>query len=353
MNPQLRKLPLLLVVLLISQVSAIDGGYAIFYARGGSVQDTLVLVANDADNLTIDNRWNPDHTNITGQNPAFRQVSILPDGRSDLIKFPDGSYTAYLRQGNGDQPEEQHFVIGGGWTERINFLGAAIPTNLVECRVCENVSVPGEVVTKTIYHPEVNHTFYHPAGWELVMVVDKPAWVETVYHPEVNLTTCFPEVNRTVVHPNTTRQVCDEITAVIQKRVTRDGAVIIPWVTGRCKYYHGLPVDVCEERTFTPCTDVDNMDGYTTLEVISPAHCDTVIDTPAWTEYVLHEAIIHTESVKRTEAWTEIVVDSPAWTETVYESPTMIKQVCKVYSMGCGCGSSCKCGGCGCPGGQP
>ena len=84
-------------------------GFVIFYERGVSVQDHNIIVTNDID-------------------PSVNEtITINPDGNSGLMQFAAGNYTAYLKQGNGDQPEIQHFKAGGGVTTGVTFLGAAIP----------------------------------------------------------------------------------------------------------------------------------------------------------------------------------------------------------------------------------
>ena len=84
-------------------------GFVIFYERGVSVQDHNIIVTNDID-------------------PSVNEtITINPDGNSGLMQFAAGNYTAYLKQGNGDQPETKHFKAGGGITTGVAFLGAAIP----------------------------------------------------------------------------------------------------------------------------------------------------------------------------------------------------------------------------------
>jgi hypothetical protein len=153
-------------------------GYVIFYIKGVTVQDSTIFVSNDdkQKNITMDNSFRYDHTNITDQNKDMLKVEVLTDGVSEPVMLAAGNYTAHLRQGNGDQPETQKFVIGGGATERVVFLGAAIPTvHILTCKNFTVIDTPGTV----IHHDEVNHTVHHDASYETV--IDVPAHTEYRY----------------------------------------------------------------------------------------------------------------------------------------------------------------------------
>jgi hypothetical protein len=106
------------------------GGWVVFNIRaGGSAQDLNIYVINDNQkNVTFDASFNPDKSDIIGQNKDFLLVKILPDGLSIQEQLATGSYTAYLRNGNGGQMEVQHFKIGGGAIETVTFLGHAVET---------------------------------------------------------------------------------------------------------------------------------------------------------------------------------------------------------------------------------
>lgn len=106
------------------------GGWVVFNIRaGGSAQDLNIYVINDNQkNVTFDASFNPDKSDIVGQNKDFLLVKILSDGVSQQERLATGSYTAYLRNGNGGQLEVQHFKIGGGATETVPFLGHAVET---------------------------------------------------------------------------------------------------------------------------------------------------------------------------------------------------------------------------------
>jgi hypothetical protein len=105
-----------------------DGcGTVIFLIRaGGSAQDRDIFIKNNLQNIApIDNAYHPDTTDIVGQNPNHLKVEIHPDGELSLRLAP-GKFTAYLRNGNGGQPESQSFEIIRGETTRVTFLGHAV-----------------------------------------------------------------------------------------------------------------------------------------------------------------------------------------------------------------------------------
>jgi len=104
-------------------------GYAQFYVKaGGSAQDLAVYVQNVKQNLSFDSRWNPDRTDIEGQNAGWKRYEILPDGHSERTdELAAGeTFEACIRNGNGNQPECQRFIVGGGDTTAVVFLGAAV-----------------------------------------------------------------------------------------------------------------------------------------------------------------------------------------------------------------------------------
>ncbi|HPE06097.1 MAG TPA: hypothetical protein PLW50_00050 [Smithellaceae bacterium] len=214
-------------------------GYVIFYIRaGGSAQDTTIWYYSLDTQKGIqefDPSFLPDRSGISGQNPGYKFIKTLPIGETNLMKLPTGQYRAFLQNGNANQMEVQDFIIGGGDTTRVTFLGAGvsnpdicttkpahdeyrfrelIPAGIhIECfdEVNHTVTITDkEPWDENIYHPEVNHTVhveevnhtetikdtqpwdeYHPEQNRTITVVDKPAipgWTEYVYHPEVNRT---------------------------------------------------------------------------------------------------------------------------------------------------------------------
>jgi len=142
-------------------------GYAVFYIRaGGSAQDLNVWIGNDANkNTTFDPTYHPDKSVIEGQNPDFLKVKVLPDGVSEPVMLSAGNYTAYLQKGNGDQVEQFPFIIGGGATERVQFLGAAVSS--ADPNTC-----------KPVY--TVTSAMYGSGGCWYVTIIDKEAWDEEV-----------------------------------------------------------------------------------------------------------------------------------------------------------------------------
>lgn len=56
-------------------------------------------------------------------NPEYTQVKILPDGCSERVSLPPGRYIAYLPDKNGDETEQQSFVINANYNSDISFTG--------------------------------------------------------------------------------------------------------------------------------------------------------------------------------------------------------------------------------------
>lgn len=312
----------LALLMLVAGVQAEDSGYVIVHALGVTVQDPYVYISND-DKIFANLSWLPDHSEAYGDllldNPGMLLIKLKPDGYSETLHMAAGNYTAYMRQGNADQPETRTFLLANGWTEHVVFQGAAYASGDEGCCACHNVTVV-DVPGRVIHHPEINHTIMHPAGIEVITIIDEPAWVEIKHHDDVTHTECYPEINRTVVHQNTTRQDCT-VYDHTDKTVTRliDGVWIVigHWSHAFCKDYHGRPGDICEEQIITKCVDVDNMDGYISTEIIAPSRCNTIVDTEGWDEIIQHPVITHTETRTVGEPWYELIVDRPAYDEQV------------------------------------
>jgi hypothetical protein len=155
---------LFLAIIAVTQVSAYDDhvnkyhdynpkfstpnstlyGYTQIYIRAGSAQDMTVFVLMPERNITFNAEYLPDHQVFIGKDdlrdlnrdpivsPFYSQYPLIPtidvrqDGTSALIQIPAGKYIFYLKDGNGNQPEYREVYIGGGATEYITFLGAAI-----------------------------------------------------------------------------------------------------------------------------------------------------------------------------------------------------------------------------------
>ena len=290
------------------------GNVEFFVRACGSAQDLTVWVKNNNEkNLTFDPTWRPDGSNILDQNKGFLQIEVNPDCLSSPLQFSSGEYTAYIQHGNGDQMEERKFKVGGGGTERVSFLGAAVTTAKNHCdhiyKILKATYGNGEcyIITvidekpwiEEVYHPEVNHT---------VVVIDRPglpAWDEEVYHPETN---------HTVRH--------DEVT---ERVFVEDGHFYIydwKWFTNygwkvKCTNHaeHG-------EGWHKPTSDCIKAYGHWETVVVSPAWDEIVVDEPAWAETIHHDAIPEISHE-------EIVVDEKSWTEYIeHPAATHEEEVC-------------------------
>lgn len=369
-------------------------GYVVFYIRGVTVQDNVIFISSDdrQKDIVMDNTFRSDRTNITGQNKEMLKVETLPNGVSEPFMLAAGNYTAHLRQGNGDQPETQKFVIGGGATERVVFLGAAVPTvHKLTCMNFTVLDVPGAI----IHHDEVNHTVHHEAVTREVIVVDVPAWDEFVYHDEVNHTVhhgeishvvYHDEVNHTVYHEAVTHTVYheavthtvyhDEVNHTvhhnevshIEYRFPTNYFHIHDWkwfwegwkvkCTNHAEHGEGwhFETPACNgPSTWSPWqlsnphehdqetrTVVDSP-AWDEIIVDTPAYEELVVDTPAWEEVVIdtpayEELVVDTPAYKETiidvAGWDEIIVDSPAWVETIHhpaETHTEIETLVPAY----------------------
>ncbi len=269
--------------------TAADSGYVIFYARGVTVQDPYIYVSND-DKVFANLSWLPDHSetvpDLVLDNPGMLLIRLQPDGFSDTLHMAAGNYTAYMRQSNADQPEEQRFVIGEG-ISRVVFLGAAYASGDEGCCACHNVTVT-DVPGHTIHHDAVTHIIAHPPGIEVVVVVDSPAWTETIFHPAVVRQECHPEVN------------------ITQKQMwyythSKGWEITTHWRNGVCPVFETIFPRRCQER----------------IVVIEKAYCDSIVEQEGYTETIHHPEVNHTETRPVGEPWYEIVVDAPAWDEQV------------------------------------
>lgn len=102
------------------------GGLFINIRAGGSVDGLKVFIAREGTDVSpIEYRFLPDRTVVEGENQGYLPVRILPDGRSGLIRLRPGSYTAYLPNWNGGEPEEQSFTIREESITPIWFAGFA------------------------------------------------------------------------------------------------------------------------------------------------------------------------------------------------------------------------------------
>lgn len=297
----------LIGILLIVFPLALADGSAVFMIRGVTVQDNTIYISQDGTPANLS--YLPDHTeDARALNPGYAFAYTLPDGWSEPLPLPAGEYTAYLRQGNSDQPEEQRFVVGEGIT-RVVFLGAAYASGDEGCCACHNVTVidvPGQI----IHHQEINHTIMHPAGTEVVVVVDVPAWEEVIHHPGIlHHPTCYPEVSyvmkQTYYYTN-----------------SKGWRVTTPWRNGTCPAFETIFPRMCDEERV----------------IVSEAYCepDWIVDIEEYDETIHHPEVNHTETRPVGEPWYEIVVDAPAWDEQV-GAITHEERVCG-QKLVCPCG---------------
>jgi hypothetical protein len=101
-----------------------SGGLFINIRAGGSVEGLKVFIARDGTNVSpIVYSFLPDRTVVEGENKGYIQVKIPPDGRSGLVKLLPGTYTAYLPNWNGGEPEQQSFTIRADEISPIWFQG--------------------------------------------------------------------------------------------------------------------------------------------------------------------------------------------------------------------------------------
>jgi hypothetical protein len=101
-----------------------SGGLFINIRAGGSVEGLKVFIARDGTNVSpIVYSFLPDRTVVEGENKGYIQVKIPPDGRSGLVKLMPGTYTAYLPDWNGGEPEQESFTIRADEISPIWFQG--------------------------------------------------------------------------------------------------------------------------------------------------------------------------------------------------------------------------------------
>jgi hypothetical protein len=108
----------------------VTGSVIVFMRAGGSAEDLSVYISRDESNATpFDNYYHPDRTEVVNQNTLkdkYLKLTVLPDGVSVPERLTPGNFTAYLRNGNGGQPEQQSFTIGVKSTSYVQLLGHAV-----------------------------------------------------------------------------------------------------------------------------------------------------------------------------------------------------------------------------------
>jgi hypothetical protein len=327
-------------------------GYVVFYVRGVSVQDPFVFIDTYPSDKVMDNSYHPDHTNITDQNAEMLMVEILSDGVSKPEILAAGEYIAYMRHGNGDQPEQYRFKVGGGATERVVFLGAAKPSITKEtCEVFTILDKAGYV----IHHDEVNHTVHHEAQTHIEIVVDKEAWDENIEHPaethvvhheavthqETIIDT--PAWDETIIDKAAWDETVIDVPAHTEYRsVSQECYTVHDWkwfnnvgwkvkCTNHAEHGDGWHVQTADctkcvsvygaWQDTNPCgyrgygMEMTTYCNYETRQVPAVTH---VVHHPAETHTVHHEAVTHEVTVIDVPAWDETVVDKEPWVETIH-----------------------------------
>lgn len=246
---------------------------------------------------------------------GFTMFPIAPDGTFEFQLIP-GTFTLYLPDGNGGQPEYSHATVSARQISypEIPLLGHAYTTDGDDAQVVESKphakfvilfasygkttctmervwigpvthTIPGtEAWTETIIDspatpgtPAVMHTVHHPATPAI------PAWDETIVDS--------PEQPDTYIeHPAVTHTIHHDAS---YKNVGRNGG----------EY----------EKHGSTYTYVGAFHGdYIRL---TEAWDEVVVDTPAWVETVHHSAVthnVHHSATPAIPAWQETVVDIPA-----------------------------------------
>jgi hypothetical protein len=106
-------------------------GHVQFISRGMNLQDMNIWVqrTDNVTNLTpFDSRYNPDGTEIVGQNPDFLKVALLPDGSDKWTDLVPGVYSWHVAKGDHDQPESGSFTVVAHEYTTVTYLGDARPT---------------------------------------------------------------------------------------------------------------------------------------------------------------------------------------------------------------------------------
>ena len=288
-------------------------GWLEVHIRGVTVQDANVLVARR--DTAVNLSYLPDHTeNVQEQNPSLFVIRVLTDGVSKPEMLATGLYTAYLRQGNADQPESIDFEIGNRDTTQITFLGAAYASGDEGCCFCHNVTAITPAYT--IHHPEINHTVTHPPTLSTTVIVLTPAWDEEIFHPSTS-----KEIQVLPITHNEWRSpIHYQITGHKWFKTCKGGVWKVTCTNpGHSSDWH-IESDGCMETVFSDWRIFPlNIPGEEMRVVVGVLGYTYVLPgKSAWTEIVHHPA--QTNTITSGEAgWVEIVVDKPAWDEQVGE----------------------------------
>jgi hypothetical protein len=258
-------------------------GYAIFSARGVNIQDPWIYIDRDPSNKTANLTFNYDQTMTENQNPGMMLIKLMPNGVSEPILLQAGCWNAYMRRGNADQPEKQRFCTGTGATERVVFLGAAIPTShKMICEVFTVIDVPGYL----IHHDEVNHTVHHEATTKVVVDVPSHTEYRQIFH------NCYRILDHKKWEPWMVK--CNNPSHshswhLVNSGCTECTTTYGEWLdTNPCSHHRDSTITVCK---FEP----RNVDATYKTVVDKEPWDEIVVDPPAYDEQV--DAITHEETV--------------------------------------------------------
>jgi hypothetical protein len=105
-------------------------GWVAFSILGGGAQDKTIWVVNKAVNATpFDCKFNPDKSDIAGQNPQYTKVEVPGSQNTGALQWANGEFDAYLQNGQGNQCEHISFKTNGGGVfdaTQVVFQGAAV-----------------------------------------------------------------------------------------------------------------------------------------------------------------------------------------------------------------------------------
>jgi hypothetical protein len=146
-------------------------GHVQFISRGMNLQDMNIWVqrTDNVTNLTpFDSRYNPDGSEIVGQNPDFLKVTLLPDGSDKWTDLAPGNFEAIIQKGDNDQPEYMYFTVVAHEYTTVTYLGDAKPT-VVETQTIAPVTPVTTCIESADYKGTANELFDANRGQESVI----------------------------------------------------------------------------------------------------------------------------------------------------------------------------------------
>ena len=110
-------------------------GSLYIHIRAGNVgPDLKAFIARDGTSVGPVIYYSlPDKTVVEGQNMGYYIAKILVDGNSEVVNLIPGSYTAYLPDMKGGEPEIQSFIIQSGARTDIWFSGYSVAASSRGC----------------------------------------------------------------------------------------------------------------------------------------------------------------------------------------------------------------------------